>query len=139
MAGEPGPEVIGTGQDQGPGLVDGLGAFAGGAALGDHERPDRLDGAVPALGRAGCPAGLRGPRGADRVQRIGLALAAPVLPVGAVHLHDPDPGRRDMPGQARAVTAGALDPDQAHRPEPAQPVQQPGIAGGGSGELLDAE
>jgi len=32
-----------------------------GAALGDHQRPDRLDGAVPALRGAGRPAGLGGP------------------------------------------------------------------------------
>ena len=46
---EPGPQVIRPGQHQCPGLVDGLGAFSGGAAFGDHERPDRLDGPVPAL------------------------------------------------------------------------------------------
>jgi hypothetical protein len=44
-----------------------------------------------------------------------------------------------VPGQARAVTAGALDPDQAHGPEPAQPAQQPRVADLGRGELLDAE
>ena len=37
--------------------------------------------AVPALGRAGRPAGLRGPRRADRIQRIRLALAVTVPPV----------------------------------------------------------
>jgi hypothetical protein len=138
VPGEPGPDVIGPGQDQGPGLVDRLGAFAGGAALGDHQRPDRLHRAVPALGRAGCPAGLRGPRGADRVQRVGLALPA-VLAVGSVHPDDPDAGRGDVPGQAGAVTAGALDADQAHGPEPAQPAQQPGIARRDRRELPDAE
>ena len=40
---------------------------------------------------------------------------------------------------AGAVAAGALDPDQAHRPESAQPAQQPGAAGRGDGELPDAE
>jgi hypothetical protein len=42
-------------------------------------------------------------------------------------------------GQAGAVAAGALDPDQAHRPESAQPGQQPGIADRGDRELPDAE
>jgi hypothetical protein len=139
VPGEPGADVIGPGQDQGPGLVDGLGAFAGSAALGDHQRADRLDRAVPALGRAVGPAGLRGPRGADRVQRIGLALPAAVLAVGSVHLDDPDAGGGDVASQAGAVTAGALDADQAHRPEPAQPAQQPGIARRADRELLDAE
>ena len=39
VPGEAGPQVIGAGQDQGPGLVDGLGAFACGAALGDPSAP----------------------------------------------------------------------------------------------------
>ena len=42
VPGEAGPQVLGSGQDQGPGLVDGLGALAGGAALDDHQRADRL-------------------------------------------------------------------------------------------------
>jgi hypothetical protein len=44
-----------------------------------------------------------------------------------------------MAGQAGAVTAGALDPDQAHGPEAAQPARQPGIAGRGGRELRHAE
>ena len=75
------------------------------------------------------PAGLGGPGGADGIQRVGLTLTAAVLAVGAVPLHDPDTGGGHVAGQAGAVAAGALDPDQAHGPEPAQPVQQAGIAG----------
>ena len=59
VPGEPGSQVIGAGQDQGPGLVDRPGAFSRGAAPGDHQRPDRLHGTVPALRRAAGPAGLR--------------------------------------------------------------------------------
>jgi hypothetical protein len=70
---------------------------------------------------------------------VRLPLTAAVLPVGAIHLHDPDAGRGDVPGQARAVTASAFDPDQADGPEPAQPAQQPRIPGRGGRELLDAE
>ncbi len=44
-----------------------------------------------------------------------------------------------MAGQAGAVAAGALDPYQAHRPEPAQPAQQVRIPGRGDGEFPDAE
>src|SRR5215470_4204023 len=65
----------------------------------------------------------------------GLARPPPVLPVGTVHLHHPHPRRRDVPGQARAVTAGPLDADQAHRAEPAQPPEEAGISGRGSREL----
>src|SRR5262249_39677006 len=81
--------------------------------------------AIPALRRAGRPAGLRSPRRADRIQRVGLARPVPVLPIGPVYLDDPDAGRGQVPGQARAVTAGALDADQGHLPEPAQPARTP--------------
>ena len=100
VPGEPGAQVIGPGQDQRPGLVDRLGPLGTGAALGDHQRADCLDGAVPAFRRAAGPAGLGGPGGTHRIQGIGLALPAAVLPVGTVHLHDPDAGRGDVPGQA---------------------------------------
>ena len=134
VPGEPGPQIVRAGQDQRTGLVDGLGPLVAGAALGHHERPDRLHRPVAALRRPGRPAGLRGPRRADRVQRVGLAVAAAVLPVGPVHLDDPDPGRGHMPGQARAVAAGALDADQGDGPEPGQPAEQAGVPGcGGRG------
>jgi hypothetical protein len=48
-------------------------------------------------------------------------------------------GACHVPGQAGAVAAGALDPDQAHCPEPGQPAQQPGIPGRSDGELPDSE
>src|ERR1039457_3512320 len=73
------------------------------------------------------------------VQRVGLALPAAVLAVGAVHFDDPDAGRGDVAGQARAVAAGALDADQGDGPETAPPAEQAGVAGRGDRELLDAE
>ena len=139
MPGEPGSQVIGSGQDQSPGLAVRPGALSGGAAPGDHQRPDRFHGTVPAFRRAAGPAGLRRPRSADRVQRIGFTLPAPVLPVGTVHLHYPDAGCGDMASQSGAVTAGPFDADQAHGAEPAQPAQQAGVAGRGGRELLNAE
>jgi hypothetical protein len=44
-----------------------------------------------------------------------------------------------MTGQARAVTAGPFDPDQADGPEPAQPSEQVSVAGRGYRELPGAE
>ncbi len=44
-----------------------------------------------------------------------------------------------MAGEARAVAAGPLDPDQAHGPEPAEPAQQAAIASRTGRELPDAE
>src|SRR5215475_15161923 len=92
--------------------------------LDGHQRPDRLHLPVAPFRRAGRPAGQSGPGRADRIQRIGLAPAAPVLAVGTVHLNDPDAGRGDVPGEPGAVTAGPFDADQAHRPEPAEPLHQ---------------
>jgi hypothetical protein len=80
-----------------------------------------------------------GPRGADRIEGIGLALTAAVLPVGAIDLDDPDTSRGDITGQSGAVTAGPFDAGHGDGTEPAQPAQQAGIAGRGGGELPGAE
>ena len=72
--------IEGTGS-YGAGLVDRLGALGAGGALGDHQRPDRLHLAVTPPRCACGPSGQGRAGGADRVQRIRLALAAPVLPV----------------------------------------------------------
>ena len=85
------------------------------------------------------PAGLGRPGRADGVEGVGLALAAAVLPVAAVNLHDPDTGRGDVAGQAGAVAAGTFDPDQAHGPEPAQPAQEAAVSGRGGREFPDPQ
>ena len=72
----------------------------------------------------------------DRIQRIGLALPVPVLPV---RLHHPDTGCGQVPGQARAIAAGPFDTDKSDVPEPAQPAQQVSVSGRGSRELLDTQ
>jgi len=95
--------------------------------------------AVAALRRAPGPAGLGGPGGADGIQRIGLALPATVLTAGTVDLDDPDAGRGDVAGQARAVATRTLDADQGDGPEPAPPAQQARVAARGSRELLHAQ
>ena len=59
--------------------------------------------------------------------------AGPAGPSGP--LRRPGPGRGDVAGQPGAVTAGPLDPDQAHGSEPAQPAQQAGVASRGGREL----
>jgi hypothetical protein len=135
VPGQPGPQLIRPGQHQCPGLVDRPGSFAGGAAPGDHQRADRLNAAVAALRGAERPARLGGPGGVDRVERVGLALPAAVLPVGTVDFDDADAGRGDEAGQAGAIAAGPLDPDQADGPEPAQPAKKVGVAGRGRREL----
>jgi hypothetical protein len=69
VPGEAGPQIIGSGQDQGPGLAAGLGPFACGAAPVGRQRADRPGRAVPAPGRAAGPAGLGGAGSADGVER----------------------------------------------------------------------
>jgi hypothetical protein len=81
------------------------------SALGDHQGADSLYRAVAAFRCAAGPARLGGAGGADRIQRVGLALPAAVLPVRTVDLDDPDAGRGDVAGQARAVAAGPFDAD----------------------------
>jgi len=99
VPGKPGPPVIGpvTIRDRACYGLDPLGT---GGALGDHQRPDRLDLAVPPFRPAACPAGLRRAGGADGIQQVGLALTAPVLPVGAVGLNNPDADSGNVEGQA---------------------------------------
>jgi len=70
MAGEPGPDAVRAGQDQGPGLVDRLGPLGAGGALSDHQRPDRLHRAIAPSWRPGRPAGLGGAGSTDRIERI---------------------------------------------------------------------
>jgi hypothetical protein len=79
---------------------------------------------------------LRGFRAGSALGALGQATAGPLA---GDRLDDPDAGRADVTGQPGAVAAGALDPGQAHRPEPAQPAQQAGVAGCGGGELPGAE
>jgi len=70
VPGEPGPQLVRAGQDQGAGLVNRLGPLVAGTAPGDHERPDRLHRAVAAPGLARRPARQGSTGGADRVQRV---------------------------------------------------------------------
>jgi hypothetical protein len=60
VPGEPGPQLLRPGHDQRPGLVDRLGPLGAAAALGHHQRPDRLHRPGPAArpppGRTARPA-----------------------------------------------------------------------------------
>ena len=74
------------GVDDGVELVGGLGAGLDGAAPGDSQQPDRFHRAGLRLRGAGRLAGQHRPGGADGVGRVGLAVAATMLPVRAGHL-----------------------------------------------------
>jgi hypothetical protein len=70
--------------------VEGGGAGLDGAAPGDLQRPDGLDRADAGLGVARSGPGQGSAGGGDGVQRVGLALAAPLPAVGPVDFHDLD-------------------------------------------------
>ena len=56
----------------------------------------------------------------------GVTTSALALTLGwpsRVILAECDPSGGDVPGQARAITAGAFDANQAHRAESLQPAQ----------------
>ncbi|HVM67292.1 MAG TPA: hypothetical protein VMU14_20650, partial [Acidimicrobiales bacterium] len=63
-------------------------AGLGRRAAGDAQCPDRLDIAAPGLRLGGRLASLRGASRGERVNRVGLAVRAPPLTVGAGHLDD---------------------------------------------------
>src|SRR5512132_4394012 len=121
--------VVAQQLQRGPAALD-----RGGA--GQPQYPQRFDRAVFGLGGAGAPAGQGGAGGVLGVEGVVLAPAAPVGAVGPVNLGDLDPGLAEVAGDAGAVAAGALDPDQAHVTEAAQPADQGAVAGAGGGERL---
>src|SRR5260370_30280346 len=73
----------------------------------------------------GSTCGLRGPGGADGAERVGLALAAPVLAVGAVDLDDPDAGGGRLAGPARPPPRAGPAPPPADRAPPPPPPLPP--------------
>jgi hypothetical protein len=81
-----GAQLLGAGDEQGPHLVEGVDAGVGGRAASDPQRPDGLNIAAAGLGLRGCLAVLGGASGRDRVDRVGLAVAAPTLAVRTRHL-----------------------------------------------------
>ena len=64
----------------------------------------------------------------DRVELVGLAVAATLLPIRAINLDHGDARRREMTGQAGTVGAGPFDPDPLDRTERTQPRRQRVIA-----------
>ena len=138
VLGEADPQVIGPGQDQGPGLAVRLGRSARALRLATisariaSTAPSRPFGAPRARPDCAARAALTASSGPDLpCRRRSWRSERP-----ASTTRTPAPG--DVPGQASAVAAGPLDPGQAHRPGSAQPAQQPGVTGRGDGELLDA-
>jgi len=139
VVGETGAQIVGSGQDHRPHLVDGGGPVPAGGAFRDHQRADRLDLAVASL-RGPCRlSGQRGACCAERVERVGLALGSAGGAIGAVDLDHGDPGGVKVAGEPGAVAAGPFDPDALNGPETHEPVREGGVAGRCRGERLDSE
>lgn len=107
-----------------------------GRAFGHHQSPDRFHVPVAGLGRPQLPFTLSCSSGLDGVDHVGLALAASLLAVRAVHLDHLDTGPAQVAGQRGPVRTGALHPHLGERTEGPQPPQQRLIASRGGRELL---
>jgi hypothetical protein len=133
------PQVVRCGHDQGVELVGGLGARLHRRAAGGVQRPDALDRAGARLRLGGRGPGQHRPGGRLGVDRVGLAPASVLRPLGALDLHHRDPAGDKPAAQASPVAAGPLDPDPLHRPEPSRPGQQRRMTGRGRGDCPGAE
>ena len=80
-----------------------------------------------------------GPGGLDGIERVGLALVAPGLPVGPVDLDDLDALPAQEPGPARPIGTGAFDADLGHLTEALEPDEQRLVASSVGIERLGAD
>jgi hypothetical protein len=78
-------------------------------------------------------------RHAPRCWHLGdrTCLGVDALPVGPIDLHHPHPFGEEESGEAGAVGAGALDPDQVDLAERSNPGQRGPVARRGRVERLD--
>ena len=106
------------------GLVEGLDLGRAGRALGDHERPYRLNIAVFGLARSLGAPGQGSAGRLDGVGRVGLACAPTGLAVGAVYLHNLYTRAPQVAGHARAVRTSALYAYLSDLAEALQPAEQ---------------
>ena len=106
---------------------------------GQVKDPDRLDGAVTALGGRQRFAGHNDACSSDRIERVGLAVEATRGTVRTDHLTNLDPGGDRVTGQAGTVGVRALDTEPDHRPEIADEREDRAIPGQGRWELPVAQ
>ena len=117
------PQWLGPGDDEGPHLVDGVGAAMAGRAPNDTKSPDGLDISGPGLGlRRGFPR-LRGAGRRHGVDRVGLAMAASPTTIGAAHLDHNDLLIVQVTGQPGSIGPGAFDSDALDGPEAVHPAR----------------
>ena len=95
-----------------------------------------------AVGGLGDPVGAaaeRRPSSLHCVDGVGLAVAAPGLPIGSIHLDHHHPTAAQMASQTGPIGASALDTDPTQRTEADQPGVQVGEPGARRRERLHTE
>jgi hypothetical protein len=132
-------ELFGGGEAEVAHLRDGRDASHSRGALGHHEHPDGLDGAVLGLARSRCPARQRSPGGLDGVERVGLAVIAPGLAVGPVYLDDFDAASPQEPAEPSSIGSRPFDADLGHLSEGLEPAEQRLVAGDIGTERLGSD
>src|ERR1700736_5230781 len=132
-------QLVRSGYSEVTHLDDGLDPGLSGRTLRHHEDSDGLNGTVLGLARSRGPTADGGPGGLDCIERIGLALVAAGLPVGAVDFYDLNALPPQEPREAGPIGAGALDADFGHLAESLEPDQQRFVAAGVSIERLGAD
>lgn len=138
LAAEPLPDRLGGCDDQAEHLPLSVGGGLDRGPAGGQQHRQGLT--VPAATRGAesrprkCLAG-----GADRVERVGLGAVTSLGAFGAVELDDDLVAALEVPGQAGAVTAGALDRRRAQGSVLVDELHQFGVAigGGVDGDLLE--
>ena len=100
-----------------------------GGISGDLNLPCHFRRPICRLRYSGGDTGEHGACGRLGVDRVTLAVVAPLTPVAVTHFDDTDGVPADETRQANAIRAGALDANGLDGPQPTRPVHQHGIAG----------
>ena len=132
-------ELVGGCDHQMAHLGQGLDPGLSGRALGDDEDPDCLDGAILGLRDALGPAAEGCSSCFDGIERVGLAAAPTLGPVGSVNLDYLEISSAQETGQAGPIGAGSLHPNLGDRPEALEPGEQRFVTSRIGPEALGAE
>jgi hypothetical protein len=103
-------------------------------AQGDPQYPKCLDGTILGLRDRGAPPMQGRSGGVDGIKVVVFAVAPPLGPVGPVDFQDRELRLGQVPGQARPVGTGSLDPDAGNLTKATQPCQQGPVTGPGGRE-----
>jgi hypothetical protein len=109
-------EFIRCGDHQMTELAGGADANRACGTFRDQQRAQRLHISVAAFGVSACSSRKHRAGGFDRVELVGLTVAAPLLSVRTINLDHGDTGRREMPRQARPVGPGPFHPTRSTVP-----------------------